>query len=98
MAALELQKQENTIREQGNTIAVQGVVRGYVTAATSFYKGLLANASPEETAAIKQELRAEIGRIAGMVGTDGAIELSVLMRDAGAAPANTSGITVTPRK
>jgi hypothetical protein len=86
MAALELQKQENTIREQGNTTAVQNVVRGYVTAATSFYKGLLANANPEETTAIKQELRAEIGRIVGMVGTDGVIDLSVLMRDAGAAP------------
>ena len=86
MAALELQKQENTIREQGNTTAVQNVVRGYVTAATSFYKGLLANATQAEATAIKQELRAEIGRIVGMVGTDGVIDLSVLMRDAGAAP------------
>ena len=86
MAALELQKQENTIREQGNTTAVQNVVKGYVTAATSFYKGLLANATQAEATAIKQELRAEIGRIVGMVGTDGAIDLSVLMQSAGAAP------------
>lgn len=91
MAALELQKQENTIREQGNTTAVQNVVKGYVTAATSFYKGLLANATQAEATAIKQELRAEIGRIVGMVGTNGAIDLSVLMQSAGAAPADTGG-------
>ena len=98
MAALELQRQGNTIREQGNTAAVQNVVRGYVTAATSFYKGLLANAmTPEAEAAIKQELQNEISRIVGIVGPDGVLDLKALQRtSAGTAP-DTSGITVTPR-
>ena len=88
MAALKLQEQGNTIREQGNTAAVQNVVKGYVTAATSFYKGLLANATGPEIEAIKYELKAEIARIAGMVGTDGAINLSALLK-VGAPPAVT---------
>ena len=81
MAALKLQEQANTIREQGNTNAVQKVVQGYVNSATNFYKGLLANAmTPEAEAAIKQELQNEISRIVGIVGPDGVLDLKALQR------------------
>ena len=81
MASLKLQEQGNQFKEDGNTIAMQRVVQGYVTSATSFYKGLLANANPgAETDAIKQELQAEIGRLVGMVGTNGVLELEALQR------------------
>ena len=81
MASLALQEQANTIRERGNTNAVQKVVQGYVNSATNFYKGLLANAmTPEAEAAVKQELQNEISRIVGIVGPDGVLDLKALQR------------------
>jgi len=88
MASLALQEQANGFAEDRNINAMHNVVRGYVTAATSFYKGLLANAVGAEAKAIQYELKAEIARIVGMVGTDGKINLSEL-RKLGAAPAVT---------
>lgn len=88
VASLALQKQANTFANDRNINAMHNVVRGYVTAATSFYKGLLANATGAEAKAIQYELKAEIARIVGMVGNDDKIDLSTL-RKLGAAPAVT---------
>ena len=94
MASLALQEQANTIREKGNTTAVQKVVQGYVNSATNFYKGLLANAqTPEETAAIKQELQSEISRIVGILGPDGALDLKALQKTSAGATAPDSGFS-----
>ncbi len=94
MASLALQEQANTIREKGNTTAVQKVVQGYVNSATNFYKGLLANAmTPETEAAVKQELQDEISRIVGIVGPDNVLDLKKLQRTPAGATAPDSGFS-----
>jgi hypothetical protein len=85
-SALALQLQANQYKQDGVIADLHKVVEGYVGSATSFYRGLLANATGAEAAVIKQELQAEIARISKILGPDNTLDLSALERGVGAAP------------
>jgi len=86
--ALALQVQANQYKQDGNIIAMNDVVEGYVRSATRFYEGLLDTAETDKAvAAIRQELNAEKKRLSKMLGAGNTINLNTIYDpDGGAAP------------